>query len=143
MKVLFLLILVNIFILKNTKQPSKLVEVKAKYEILIDHLHKNEIEKFNTLRRYVPITAMKKMYGDSVGYNTNKGENITICLDGEVNEIFHVLIHELTHNTVKEYAHSDSFWENYTDLRDLCVELGIYEKIPERTEFCGKYVQDK
>jgi hypothetical protein len=143
MIVVLLLILVNIFILKNTKQPSKLVEVKEKYEILRDHLHENEIEKFNSLRRCVPITAIQKMNGNSVGYNTNKGENITICLDGEVNEIFHVLIHELAHNTVKEYAHSDSFWENYTDLRDLCIHLGIYEKIPERTEFCGKHVQDK
>ena len=140
---LLLLILVNILILINTKQPRKLVEVLEKYEILRDHLRDNENEGFETLRMRVPITAIEKMRGDSVGYNTNKGENITICLDGEVNEIFHVLIHELAHNTVKEYAHSDSFWKKYTDLRDLCINLGIYEKIPERTEFCGKHVQDK
>lgn len=140
---LLLLILVNIFILINTKQPRKLVEVLEKYEILRDHLRDNGNEGFETLRMRVPITAIEKMRGDSVGYNTNKGENITICLDGEVNEIFHVLIHELAHNTVKEYAHSDGFWKNYTDLRDLCINLGIYEKIPERTEFCGKHVQDK
>lgn len=138
-----LLLLVNIVILKLIKEPVKLTAVKEKYEILRDHLHKNEIKKFNSLKRCVPITAMTKMNGESVGYNTNKGENITICLDGEVNEIFHVLIHELTHNTVREYEHSDKFWENYIELRDLCINLGIYEKIPERTEFCGKHVQDK
>jgi len=28
-------------------------------------------------------------------------------------------------------------------LRDICVELGIYEKIPDKTKFCGQHIQDK
>jgi len=78
-----------------------------------------------------------------VGYNTNKGAEIVVCLDGTVNDVFHVLIHELAHCTVKEYTHSDQFWKNYIELRDMCADLGIYQQIPERKEFCGQHIQDK
>jgi hypothetical protein len=79
----------------------------------------------------------------TVGYNTNKGGDIVVCLDGDVNEIFHVLLHELAHCTVKDYDHTEEFWNNYIELRDMCIELGVYTKIPERTPFCGEHVQDK
>jgi predicted metal-dependent hydrolase len=136
------LILVNLIILAQTKQPQALVEVKEKYRILREHLIETNNEKFRNLKRCVPITAFHRMR-DTIGYNTNKGQEIAICLDGEPNEIFHVLIHELAHSTVQEYSHSEKFWDNYIELRDMCVNLGIYEKIPERTKFCGQHIQDK
>jgi hypothetical protein len=80
---------------------------------------------------------------ESVGTNTNKGGEIALCLDGEPNVIFHVLIHELAHCTVEEYSHSPEFWKNYEELRDMCVNMGIYERVMEKTEFCGQHVQDK
>jgi len=94
------------------------------------------------IKKPVPLTGMQRMKG-SVGYNTNKGAEIVVCLDGTTNDIFHVLIHELAHCTVKEYSHSEAFWKNYIELRDMCVELGIYENIPEKKEFCGQHIQDK
>ena len=139
---LILLILVNAFLLATTREPREFVEVKEKYEILRRHIKESEHPKFHMLSRHIPITGYKKMNG-TVGYNTNKGQEIAICLDGSVNEIFHVLVHELAHSTVEEFSHSDDYWNNYIELRDICVNLGIYEKIPERTEFCGQHVQDK
>ena len=139
---LILLFLVNAFLLATTREPRGFVEVKEKYEILRRHIKESEHPKFQMLSRHIPITGYKKMNG-TVGYNTNKGQEIAICLDGSVNEIFHVLVHELAHSTVKEFSHSDDYWNNYIELRDICVNLGIYEKIPERTEFCGQHVQDK
>ena len=139
---LILLFLVNAFLLATTREPREFVEVKEKYEILRRHIKENEHPKFHMLSRHIPITGYKKMNG-TVGYNTNKGQEIAICLDGSVNEIFHVLVHELAHSTVEEFSHSDDYWNNYIELRDICVNLGIYEKIPERTEFCGQHVQDK
>ena len=68
---------------------------------------------------------------------------IGLCIDGEINEIFHVLLHELTHSTVEEYSHSPEFWKNYKELREIAISLGIYKEIPDKTEFCGKHVQDK
>ena len=139
---LILLILVNAFLLATTREPREFVELKEKYEILRRHIKESEHPKFQMLSRHIPITGYKKMSG-TVGYNTNKGQEIAICLDGSVNEIFHVLVHELAHSTVEEFSLSDDYWNNYIELRDICVNLGIYEKIPERTEFCGQHVQDK
>jgi hypothetical protein len=126
----------------NTREPQALVEVKEKYRILREHLAEHENEKFKMLTRCIPITGINGMKG-TVGYNTNKGQEIAICLDGNTNDIFHVLIHELAHSTVTEYSHSENYWNNYVELRDICVNLGIYEKIPERKPFCGQHIQDK
>jgi predicted metal-dependent hydrolase len=137
-----LLLIVNLILLQQTQEPRELKEVKEKYRTLREHLKDTNHEKFNILYRCVPITGMRKMNG-SVGSNTNKGGEIVVCLDGSTNEIFHVLIHELAHCTVDEYSHSPKFWDNYIELRNICVQLGIYEQIPERTKFCGQHIQDK
>ena len=137
-----LLLIINIWILSQTREPQKLIEVREKYRILREHLDETNNEKFHMLVQRIPITGILRMNG-AVGYNTNKGGDIAVCLDGETNEIFHVLIHELAHCTVKEYDHSEQFCDNYIELRDICVKIGIYEKIPNKTEFCGEHVQDK
>lgn len=137
-----LLILLNVWILHQTREPQKLIEVKERYRILREHLNDTNHERFHMLVRCIPITGFIRMNG-SIGYNTNKGGEIAVCLDGETNEIFHVLIHELAHCTVPEYSHSQEFWNNYIELRDICVDLGIYDKIPNKTAFCGEHVQDK
>lgn len=136
------LFIINLWILQHIREPQELVEVKEKYGVLREHLTETKNEKFKMLTRCVPITAVKRMRS-GVGYNTNKGQEIAICLDGTPNEIFHVLIHELAHCTVDEYSHSEEFWANYVELRDICIQLGIYQKIPERTKFCGEHIQDK
>jgi len=141
--ILFLiLLLVNAYILHNTPEPREFIEVKEKYKTLRDHLRETNNEKFHILVRPIPITGRKVMT-DSVGFNVNKGSEITICLDGSTNEIFHVLIHELAHSTVEEYSHSEQFWANYNELMEMCIQIGIYQKIIEKTEFCGQHVQDK
>ena len=137
-----LLILVNLWILSQTKEPQELITVKENYHILREHISSTGHPKFQMLVRHVPLTGFHSMK-DTVGYNTNKGQEIALCLDGEPNKIFHVLIHELAHCTVDEYSHSEEFWSNYIELRDMCIDLGIYQKIPERTKFCGQHVQDK
>ena len=137
-----ILLIVNLVILSRVSEPQALTEVKEKYRILRQHLIDTNNEKFHKLKRHVPISGYLRM-NDTVGYNTNKGQEIALCLDGTANEIFHVLIHELTHSSVEEYSHSKKFWDNYIELRDICVKLGIYKIIPERVEFCGQHIQDK
>ena len=137
-----LLLFINLWILSQTREPQELTKVKEKYRILREHIVSTNNSKYQMLVRGVPLTGFHSM-SDTVGYNTNKGQEIALCIDGSSNEIFHVLIHELAHCTVDEYSHSDQFWNNYIELRDMCVELGIYEKIPERTKFCGQHIQDK
>ena len=139
--ILFLLI-INVLLFINTNEPQELTEIHEKYRTLREHLKETNNQEFKMLYKEIPITAHKRMNG-SIGYNVSKGSDIGLCIDGEPNEIFHVLLHELAHCTVDEYTHSKEFWENFDKLRTMCVSLGIYQEIPQRTEFCGKHIQDK
>ena len=100
-----LLLIINVYIIINTKEPEKISEIKKRYKILREHLKKENIEKFQVITKELPISYFKKIDGH-IGYNTDKGSEIGLCIDGEINEIFHVLLHELTHSTVEEYSHS-------------------------------------
>ena len=143
MSIPFILLLTAVvFLFYRAKRPEKLNEVNEKYKTLREHLRETKNEKFHTLTQHTPITGKLWMNG-TVGTNTNKGGEIVLCLDGKPNEIFHVLIHELAHCTLKEYSHSPEFWKNYEELRDICIDIGIYEKVTEKTEFCGQHIQDK
>lgn len=137
-----LLLIINSIIFINVKEPSNLTEVREKYRTLRDHLRETNNEELKILCKEIPITAHRRLNG-SIGYNVSKGSDIGICIDGEPNEIFHVLLHELAHCTVDEYSHSKEFWNNFDKLRTICVSLGIYQEIPQRREFCGKHIQDK
>jgi hypothetical protein len=136
------LIVINLIILFMIREPENFAEVKRRYKILREHIEKTNNEKFRVLIDPIPLTALRKMSG-TVGYNVNKGADITICIDGEVNEIMHVLIHELAHSTVPEWTHSENFWNNYMELRGVCESIGIYTRLPDKTKFCGQYIQDK
>ena len=138
-----LLLIINVFLLLNTKEPQEITEVREKYRILREHLIETDNKKFEMLQKEVPITVHHRINRGAIGYNTNKGNEIGLCIDGDSNEIFHVLIHELAHSTVDEYSHSKGYWKNFKELRGICVKLGIYETIPKKTKFCGKHVQDK
>jgi|SRR6056300_1550501 hypothetical protein len=139
MIVALILVIINVYLFVSTFEPEKLRIVKERYEILRDNVRGTEFEQ---LERCIPITGHHGLKG-TVGYNVNKGSEIGLCIDGEVNEIFHVLIHELTHCLVDAYDHSPVYWEKYNSLRALCVRLNIYEPIPTETPFCGMHVQDK
>jgi len=139
---IFLLLILDIYLIYITHEPKNLTEVKRRYRILRHHIKKNTSqipEKFWVLKN--PILLVGKKSGE-LGYNSNKGYEIGLCLDGSPNDIMHVLLHELSHSTVEEYSHSEQFWKNFAELRDTCNKLGIYEKIPERKDFCGQFIQD-
>ena len=76
-----------------------------------------------------------------LGSNVNKGYEISVCVDNNVNSMFHVLLHELAHNTVKEYAHSDEFWAQYNRLKTDAIERGFYTPIDPAIDFCGKKIK--
>ena len=137
-----LLLIINVIILMNIQEPERLSEVREKYRTLREHLKETNNQEFKMLCKEIPITAHRRMNG-SIGYNVSKGSDIGLCIDGKPNEIFHVLLHELAHCTVDEYSHSKEFWKNFDKLRTICVSLGIYQEISQRTKFCGKHIQDK
>lgn len=136
------LLLVNLVILFNTREDERLKEVKARYKKLREHLKSSDIEAFRMLHEEIPIVAHRGM-SNAVGYNVNKGTEIGLCIDGTVNDIFHVLLHELAHCTVDEYSHSKHFWGKFDTLKKEAISIGIYENINTRTPFCGKHIMDK
>jgi predicted metal-dependent hydrolase len=142
MLVAILLIIINIYIFINTKEPHNFTVVKERYRILREHIEKNGPEEFKVLENEIPLVAHDKIFNKTLGYNTNKGYEIGLCIDGEPNEIMHVLIHELAHSTVDEYSHSSNFWEQTKKLKNICNELGIYQPINSKTRFCSSYIQD-
>lgn len=138
-----LLIVINIVILSYTREPEELLIVKEKYKTLREHLSTIDAPEFDRIKKCILLSGYYRPVDDTVGYNTNKGAEIGLCLSGTPNEIFHVLLHELAHCTVSEYDHSEQFWKNYEKLRNIAVQIGVYEQINTKTGFCGKFIQDK
>lgn len=136
------LLIVNFLILMNTTHDERLLEVKEKYRTLREHLKSTNDPQFAVLHKEIPIVAHTGK-PSAVGYNTNKGQEIGICIDGTPNEIFHVLLHELAHCMVSEYSHSPEFWEKYEKLKNEAVSIGVYDSILKTTPFCGKQIRDK
>jgi hypothetical protein len=139
---IFFLVVLDVYLVFNTKEPDNLQEVKARYAVFIEYIRDNHDtvpEKFWILE--TPGVIVGRKAGD-LGYNSNKGYEIGVCIDGTTNDIFHVLLHELAHSTVEEYDHSEEFWKNFAELRDIAVSLGLYQKIPVKKEFCGQYIND-
>jgi hypothetical protein len=126
----------------TTREPENFTRVKERYAILREYIQNNPVpEKFKILQNQILLIGyIKKKH--ELGYNTNKGYEIGLCLDGTVNQIFHVLLHELAHSTVAEYEHSTQFWKNFKELRELATSIGIYEPVSSSEKFCGKYISD-
>lgn len=140
---LILLILIITVLCITTKEPLVMVEVKKRYQKFLDYVQTDNIpEKFKVLRKRILISGYKKSISGDLGWNSNKGDEISICIDGEPNQAFHILIHELAHSTVEEYHHSDRFWKNFAELRKLCEKIGIYDPVDLKQSFCGKYIKD-
>ena len=144
MILLFILLVVLTIVSIGTrlKEPENFTEVRKRYEILRNYVKNNPVpEKFKVLDHEILLIGyLKKKH--ELGYNTNKGYEIGLCLDGTVNQIFHVLLHELAHSTVSEYEHSTQFWQNFKELRELATQIGIYEPVNSSEKFCGKYISD-
>lgn len=144
---LFVLLLLLIVVLATLREKRLLTELKGRYNLLIRHLTEVDAidERFKCLRRRRPILTgidYSRMNNGTLGYNVNKGYEIYICLDKEnVNAAMHILIHELAHITVDEYDHTEAFWQNFRDLRALCINLGLYT-MNEKQEYCGGEIHD-
>jgi hypothetical protein len=69
---LALLIVINLFILKMTREPSVLVEVRQRYKKLRDHIIETKNEKYRMLTTPVPLTGMQRMK-ESVGLQHQQG----------------------------------------------------------------------
>ena len=137
-KLSILIVLAAVCLYSSTQQPKVFKEAIKRYEMLLEKLR--ETGEFPVLQRRYLITGM--LNKGQVGYNVNKGYEIFICIDGaDVNNLLHVLLHEVAHASVSEYQHSGHFWDNLHKLKAIAGRLGIYKGISRR-QYCGHHISD-
>jgi hypothetical protein len=122
------LLVLNVISLTTLKEPENFRALKELYTVFLA----NVPSQFPELRRRSIILGFQGD-GTEIGYNVNKGYEIGVCLDGTPNQMFHVLLHELAHTTVKSFDHNEEFWKNLKELKEHCKGLGIYEEITTQT----------
>jgi hypothetical protein len=140
-------------ILAMNKTPELMQEVRGRYEDILETIREDpDLDpRWEPLRKRVILTGMcdwNKRRG-AIAYNVNKGYEIYLCLDGaddpnetRINTLVHVLIHELAHSTVREYEHSDKFWQNFMDLRKYCTSKGLFDP-SDLGPFCGENIRPR
>ena len=146
--IIVVLMFVVYMLCKRMFLPSLFIEIKRRYEILLDHLRTAPgiDERFEPIKKHRPLFTgidSSRMNKGTIGYNVNKGYEIFICVDtqGSVDAAMHILIHELAHMTVPEYDHSEAFWKNFRDLRQLCIHLGILQNAEQSMMYCGGQIK--
>jgi len=136
------LVVLVVLIMVFQTEPPLLTELKRRYNKTLDMLRESGDPKWKGVLHRSIITGMvdwTKSKGP-IGSNVNKGYEIYICLDGDdVNSAMYVLIHELAHMSVPEYDHTDKFWDNFKQLKDLCSAHGLYSPGPGKT-YCGDII---
>jgi len=138
----FLLLFILVCITLSIRENPLLTEIKKRYSILKNHLR--EIGEFKGIYTTDSIITGTTIKGDKIGTNVNKGYEITLCLEGgldNIDSVMNVFLHELAHQTVNEYEHSDEFWNNFKKLRDIASTLDIYRPIPN-VKYCGQEIGD-
>lgn len=129
-----------------------LAEVRARSELLIDHLKKKAPEDPRTIQLFQNFQPNKLSEGGDnakyTSYSINKGERIIFCLrsrDGsnklaDINTVMFVAIHELGHLCTTDIGHTKMFWDNFKWLLEDSLDIGIYVKDDYKNspqEYCG------
>ena len=127
-----ILAIVSLYLICTTHEPKEFKELREKYRKFVDIVP----PKYNNLKNKTILTCLTNKR--EPGYSVNKGYEIAICYDKDVNSMFHVLLHELAHCTVDEYKHSAGFWKNLKELKSIATENNLYTPINNPKNFCGK-----
>jgi hypothetical protein len=139
--VLILFLLVLSVILYTNKEDPLLLEIKRRYDILLQSTLPDSLKSIQENKAI--ITGKSDYENDgNIAFNVNKGYEIHICIDGrKINGAMYVFLHELAHITVEEYDHSEQFWANFKLLREHAKKIGIYT--PEKESvYCGQTITD-
>jgi hypothetical protein len=124
-----------------TSEQKMLTELKRRYVALLHVMRQSGDPMWVPVLKPAIITGIHGKKDGVIGSNVNKGYEIYICLDGDdVNSAMYVLIHELAHMSVPEYDHTSGFWGNFSKLRDLAANAGLYVKPTGPVKYCGETV---
>jgi hypothetical protein len=87
------------------------------------------------------IESLNRWY-DVVGVTLDGGKEVAVCTEGELNDIMHVVIHELAHVARNDIEHDDAYWDVNAILNKHALEGGFYTSVGKSKKFCGKTIGD-
>lgn len=139
---------------KDSQTIQTLDTLRMRAQRLVDlmyHEYPND-ERVTRLHRWNGrIDEMEHIHLDKgvFGYNRNKGESISICVHDKknrynsMNEMFFVVMHEMSHIMCANYEHDNEFWHSFKDLIQVAMDHGLYEYVDYNVDpvaFCDGYI---
>jgi hypothetical protein len=135
MKIVLPLLAMVFIVILTTRENPIMTQLKQKYYSFIHTLP----DEYSKIKK--PSVLTGTYYLGDIGSNVNKGGEIYICVQDSVNDAFHVLLHELSHSMVKEYSHSQHYWDTFKNLKQIAEQGGFYSTINTK-DYCGKVISD-
>ena len=123
----------------DKKEAANLISLLVNKTMLLIKQLKNDYPNNIITKRlenkFNPKNIMESYHkGDNNTYTVNKGEMIYICLRNkdtnkliDINILFYVLIHEITHLTTTNLKHDEYFWNNYKFLLKHAIKYKLYK----------------
>jgi hypothetical protein len=140
----------------STKTVRVLRDLRKRAIRLVDVLRKKypNDERVKRLSRWNGIiheTEHKHTTNGVFGYNVNKGTGVSVCVhnsrgeSNRSNDLFFVVMHEMSHIMTEAYEHDDAFWYSFRWLITEATTNGLfvnvdYKKHPSR--FCDGHLMD-
>ena len=138
------LIVIALLLSIKTSRSKKLVAINKKCNEFIQYVKKKDQSKELSRIFETPfkIEAINRWY-DFVGVTLDGGKEVAVCTEGELNDMMHVVIHELAHVARNDIEHDDKFWNVQAILEQHAIAGGFYDPIAKTKKFCRKYIGDR
>ncbi len=132
---------------------NMIAEIRKRLIMLSEHLVKTRSVDDPIVSRiknnFNPdVIQERELHSQYTSYTENKGSRIVLCLRNgdqlaDVNLLMFVALHEYSHIVCDEYGHTDKFWQQFAEILEEAINIGIYqkqnyEKYPQ--EYCGVQV---
>ena len=144
MKYLGVVLLIVAFLLCiSSTKIKKIVKINETCKSFIEYVRSKGDDKELSRIFTVPfkIESLNRRY-DVVGVTLDGGKEVAVCTEGEMNDIIHVVIHELAHVARNDIEHDDAYWAVQSKLNKYAIEGGFYTSVGKSRKFCGKVIGD-
>ena len=138
-----LLLIVTFILVIYTSRSKKLIDINKQCDAFIQYIKKKNNKSLERiLNTPFKIEQINRWY-EFVGVTLDGGKEVAICTEGEMNDMMHVVIHELAHVARNDIEHDKAYWDVQKTLTNYAIEGGFYNTIDSNKKFCGKVIGDK
>jgi hypothetical protein len=143
--------------LHNKKSAAdNLALLRQKLKRFVAHIYKEHPsdKTKRLLRKYRPDNITESTDTSKyTSYNINKGQKIVMCIRQrdeheeliDMNTLFFVALHELTHIMTVSVGHKQEFWDNFKFILKFAIDNKYYEYVPYHktpVKYCGTMITD-